>query len=259
MKIVIKNKEKFDIFANIFRYLPVFMEMVNINVSEDGIYLQGMDTSQVCLFELKLLKEWFTEYEIEKSYVLGIHCNTFYKVIHCLEDFNQIMKLEYNDGDCLKVSLESERINKYFDIPLIDIDSEMLEIPNCEYDVDIEIHSLNITNYVNQLMIFDEDFNIKCTQDNIFMSSKSESGSLSIEMNDSNIILYCIEEDKTLQQSFSLNYVKNMCAFSKITNSVVINLKDETPMRFHQSLDDVEVFENSENYIRIYLAPKMED
>ena len=37
-----------------------------------------------------------------------------------------------------------------------------------------------------------------------------------------------------------------MCSFSKITKSVVINLKSETPMRFHQSLDDVDIFENSE-------------
>ena len=259
MKIVIKEKEKFNVFSNIFRYLPLFMDMVNIHVNSEGIYLQGMDTSQVCLFELKLLEDWFTEFETEKSYVLGIHCNTFWKVIQCLEDINQIMKLEYDDGDNLKVSLESDRINKYFDLPLIDIDSEMLVIPECEYEVDIEIHSVNITNYVNQLMIFDEDFKITCTEDNIFMKSKSESGSLSIEMNDNNIILYSIEEGKKMEQTFALTYVKNMCSFSKITKSVVINLKDETPMRFHQSLDDVDIFENSKNYIRIYLAPKIED
>ena len=69
----------------------------------------------------------------------------------------------------------------------------------------------------------------------------------------------CIEEGKTFEETYALTYVKNMCSFSKITSSVVINLKSETPMRFHQSLDDVDIFENSKNYIRIYLAPKIED
>ena len=261
MKIVIKDKTKFDAFANVFRNLPLFMDLININVNEFGIYLQGMDNSQVCLFELKLKKEWFTEFIVEKNCVLGIHCLTFFKVIQCLEDNNQSMTLEYNDGDFLKVSLESDEktINKYFDLPLIDLDTETLVIPDTDYQVDMEISSNNITNYINQLMIFDETFTIKCNQENIIMKSKSESGSLSIEMTDENILLYMIEEDSEIEQTYSLKYVKSMCAFSKITQSIVINLKEETPMRIHLSLDDVDTFENSENYLRLYLAPKMDD
>ena len=263
MEIVIADKDKFTKFSSIFRHLPLFMDTVNIHVNTNGIYLQGMDTSQVCLFELRLQDDWFTSYQVEHNVVLGIHCNTFYKVIQCLEDNNQHMKLNYDDGDYLKISLEGSvatAANKYFELPLIDIDSEMLEIPETDYSVDIEIHSQIITNYINQLMIFDEDFKMNCTQDNIIMKSKSESGSLSIEMTDDNILLYCLEEGfESLDLTFCLTYIKHMCNFSKITKSVVINLKDNTPLRFHQSFDDVEVFEDSKNYLRFYLAPKIED
>ena len=94
MEIVIADKDKFTKFSSIFRHLPLFMDTVNIHVNTNGIYLQGMDTSQVCLFELRLQDDWFTSYQVEHNVVLGIHCNTFYKVIQCLEDNNQHMKLK---------------------------------------------------------------------------------------------------------------------------------------------------------------------
>lgn len=265
MEVVISDKTKFSQFANVFRYLPVFnMELVNINVSIKGIYIQGMDSSQVCLFELNLTNDWFDSFETDKSYVLGIHSLTFYKVIQCLEDNEQVMKINYSDEDFLHIALEnsngSKKINKYFELPLVDIDMEMLDIPDTNYSVDMEIKSQSVSNYIEQLLIFDETFTLTCSSDTINMKSKSESGSLSIEMSEENILMYVVEEDmEKIEMCFALNYVKNMCAFSKITNSVVISLSENTPMRFHQSLDDCDVFEDAESYIRLYLAPKMDD
>jgi len=263
MKLVISNKKKFKIFSNVFRYLPVFMDTVNINITNKGMYMQGMDTSQVCLFELKLLPSWFDIFELDKDSVLGMHCITFYKVIQCIEDVEQTMTLTYNDGDNLNIAIESDeknKVNKYFELPLIDIDTDMLDIPETEYTIDMEIHSNTIANYITELSIFDEEFTIMCNQDKISMKSKSESGSLIIEMCEDSILLYAIEEDiDGIEQKYSLKYVKDICSFSKITDSVVINLKEETPMRFHQSLDEVDLFTESENYLRFYIAPKIED
>tara|TARA_A100001011_G_C14303293_1_gene841882 strand:- start:2510 stop:3304 length:795 start_codon:yes stop_codon:yes gene_type:complete len=264
MEIVISNKEKFVKFSSIFRHLPLFMDMVNIHVDEFKMYVQGMDSAQVCLFELRLDKEWFDSYKVEKSCVLGIHCNTFYKVIQCIEDKEQEMKLMYKDGDDLEVLLkgtETNKVDKYFQLPLIDIDSDMLQIPSTEYSVDMEITSGSITNYINELAIFDETFTLSCGQDNIVMKSKSESGGLSIIIKDEAIVSYAIEEDNdfSVDMDFSLKYVKDMCTFSKITDTVIINIKNETPMRFHQTLDDSEDAESSTNYIRMYIAPKFED
>ena len=265
MEVIISDKIKFGQFSNVFRYLPVFnMELVNINVSSKGIYIQGMDSSQVCLFELKLKEDWFDSFKTDKSYVLGIHSRTFYKVIQCLEDNEQVMKMNFNDDDYLNVALENKngenKINKYFELPLVDIDMEMLDIPETDYSVDMEIRSQSISNYIEQLLIFDETFTLSCSNETIKMKSKSESGSLSIEMSEENILMYAVEDGmKNIEMCFALNYVKNMCAFSKITKSVIISLSNDTPMRFHQSLDDSEIFEESESYIRVYLAPKLDD
>ena len=158
-----------------------------------------MDAAQVCLFELKLKEDWFDSFKTDKSYVLGIHSLTFYKVIQCLEDNEQVMKINFNDGDYLNIALENKNgekgINKYFELPLVDIDAEMLDIPETEYSIDMEIMSQSISNYIGQLLIFDETFTLCCSNETIKMKSKSENGSLSIEMSDENILMYAVEDN----------------------------------------------------------------
>ena len=39
------------------------------------------------------------------------------------------------------------KVNKYFELPLIDIDTDMLDIPVTEYTVDMEIHSNTIIRF----------------------------------------------------------------------------------------------------------------
>ena len=97
MELTISTKQKFDAFSGVFRNLPVFMDIVNMNVDKNGIYIQGMDNSHVSLFELNLTNDWFDSFETDIKYVLGIHCATFYKVIQCLEDSEQVLKLKYSE------------------------------------------------------------------------------------------------------------------------------------------------------------------
>jgi proliferating cell nuclear antigen len=259
MKFIISDKNKFQVFSTLFRHLPTFTETINLHVTDEGIYAQGMDSSQISLFEINLAKEWFDEFVCEKNCVIGLMCSIFFKVFQCIDSLEQKMTFNYTDDkDFLDITLEGDNVKKEFQISLLDIDMEMLNIPETEYDVDIEIKSLDISNYINQMLIFDETFSLRCTQEEIIMKSNSESGSMSIILSDDSIIEYAIEEELDLTQNFSLNYIKKMCAFSKMTRHTFINMKRDTPMRFHQSLDDKKC-EESNNYIRFYLAPKLDE
>ena len=74
---------------------------VNIEFNNDTVYIQGMGHSQVCLFELLIQKDWFTEYEVNKPFVMGIHCEFMFKMLDCLEDGQKITMY-------MKMVIESE-------------------------------------------------------------------------------------------------------------------------------------------------------
>ena len=73
MKFVITEPTKVKAFATIFRQLKNIVADVNIEFNDDTVYIQGMGQSQVCLFELLIQKDWFTEYEVNKPFVKNLN------------------------------------------------------------------------------------------------------------------------------------------------------------------------------------------
>ena len=136
MKLVITEPTKVKAFATIFRQLKNIVADVNIDFNYDTVYIQGMGQSQVCLFELLIQKDWFTEYEVNKPFVMGIHCEFMFKMLGCLEDGQKITMYMKEDADKLSVDFESigenKTIRKCFEMPLMNIDSEHLIIPETE-------------------------------------------------------------------------------------------------------------------------------
>ena len=63
MKITIHTPQKADKFTTIFQHLKLLTDHVNMNFSNDGLYMQCLDNNHCCLFECKLAAEWFDNYE----------------------------------------------------------------------------------------------------------------------------------------------------------------------------------------------------
>ena len=64
MKFEIVDKKRCLEFINIFSNLKYFTESINLMISEDKLYVQGMDQSHVCVYELFLDKAWFHLWEV---------------------------------------------------------------------------------------------------------------------------------------------------------------------------------------------------
>jgi len=49
-----------------------------------------------------------------------------------------------------------------------------------------------------------------------------------------------------------------MCGFSKISNIAYLHCSNETPVKLHYSLDGADS-SASKNYVRFFVAPRLED
>ena len=70
MKLHIETKEKLVFFISLFQQLRLFTKTLCIFFNDDNIYIQGMDASHVCLYESKLMSDWFYYYEKKEATVL---------------------------------------------------------------------------------------------------------------------------------------------------------------------------------------------
>ena len=252
MKIVITEPQKIVQFTNVLKQLSNFVNEINLYVNTDGIYMQGMDSAQISLVELTLTSDWFNEYETKKSEVLGLHTQTLFKVLSCMEE-PQVITMSSNNGDSLEISFEEEgTIPKYFVISLIDFESEVLTIPEVEYELDLTMNVSKIQKLLNQLSIFDETIDVSYSDTNMELKTKGDLGTMTVMLTDDLVEELAIEEDigeKTL--SYSLKYFNELCKFTKVSENLTMHINEGVPLKVCYLLG------TKNDSLKLYLAPKV--
>jgi len=269
MKLVLTDSRKVGQFACILRHLKNVSCDIEIMVTEDGLYTQGMDMSHACLFELNLNKDWFGEFEADEGpYHLGINCEVIFKILNCLDD-DQNIELVYDGDDYLYITLYSrdgeQGIRKEFQLPLMSLDVELMKIPKVEYSADIQMVSSEFSELIGQLSIFGHNMQINCSEDCIKMTGKGEMGQMNAIIKEEDIIMYAIEEDTVLDLTYAMDYLSQISSFSKVNKKINIHVSKNLPMKIQYDMDDVmdekddDEDNDAVNYIRFFLAPKFED
>ena len=273
MKLILKDKAKVTIFANIFHNLKNILDDANISFMPTHLYMQGMDGTHALLVELKIESEWFDEYEVGTNDTFGLHCETFYKIINCLKEDQYIeLTLEPAD-DKMCISFQGgDTIAKEFQLSRIDMDVELMEIPDVEYQADICIKSKEFSEIMKELVIFNDTVQVRCTDEQIELLASGILGSMKASIKETDIITYAIEEDTTLELNYALNFLDKVCHFHKIAQDLYIHCSIEYPMKLHYSLvdepEEEEEEDNEENmskvdinksFCRFFIAPKVDE
>jgi len=256
MKLVITEKNKVHQLVAIFRHLNGIVTDVNINLKSDSLYIQGMDASHACLIEINIEKEWFDGFEIEEG-VMGVNCGMLFKIIDCWKD-GQTITIYSKNYDKLSVDFEGENtLTKRFEIPLMDIDSDVMEIPETEYQVDLCLKSTDFKEIISELSIFNNTLQLNCDEEKVILKAHGDSGTATVEIKQDDIDEYAVEEDSSLSISYGIKYINAVCAFHKLNKYIYIHSSQNIPIKLQYSLDDED--NNGRNFVRFFIAPKIED
>ena len=76
MLLTITEKTKKDIFISLFHLLKAASSSITIIFLEDHAYIQGMDSSHVCLFDARIYNVWFDKYEIQDDDLKNVCLNS---------------------------------------------------------------------------------------------------------------------------------------------------------------------------------------
>ena len=255
MKLEIVDKKRCGEFINIFSNLKHFTDSISLMISEEKLYIQGMDQSHVCVYELFLDNSWFHLWEVSSDETYGFQLSMFNKILHTCSD-TQMIRMEGNlESDKLRVEFTSEvkgDFNKFFEIPLMDIDSEMLHIPECDYEVDIVMESKKFKSLIDELSQFNDTMTFKCDEGEFSVESNGESATMKVVIDMDDIESYGVIEDETVDASFGLKYLAQMCQFHKLVSNCTIHISRNMPIQIKFDISD-------DSRMRFYLAPKIDD
>lgn len=255
MKILIKDNSKTNKISIIFNNLKHFSDSIVLNFNEDGVYIQGMDSSHICLFECKITSEWFDDYLYTDDVAeIGISTKILGKVISTFSE-GQVMEIEAKkNSDYLILNfINGEKsCDKFFELPILDINIEKLIIPEMESDVDLTLSSKRMYELVSEFQIFNDDLEMSFTDTEILMKASGIDGSLTVKMALDDVSEYAIGENLLLKQTFSLRYIHMMCNFNKLCSEMVLAFKKNSPMLLYYDLED-------NSYIRFFMASKFDE
>lgn len=268
----IENKKNVIAFSVIFSNLKKMFEETNIYLRESGMYIQIIDSTHACMCEIKLDASWFDKYEIKHDVVFGINLEVFDKIINCL-DRNYTITIQYDENsDKVKIILTNGEIFKIFDMCIIMIDADLMDIPEVEYSADIIMKSAVFKDYFKEFVMFGEYVKINCDEENITFDINGENTNYKIIVKDKYLEEYAIEEDVSLSPMYNLSYISFVTSFIKLNTFMSINISENYPLKLEYKIKDGKQTDNDKNEskenpeetstfgsMKFYIAPRIDD
>lgn len=260
MDILIQSPEKCEQFCAMFQHIKFMTEHINLVFEKKQIYIQCIDNSHVAIMELRIPDAWFSRYDhsAAANITIGINVVLFHRILASREKNQQIHLLFAEGEDTLAFHLTSENkteFDKHFEMPLIDVDAEIMEIPVIDYQAELSLSSSHFYGLVHQLKMFGDTMDIQCSEDRIMLASHSPNqGKMFVEINIDDLSAFAIEENGKLDLSFSLGYLNNIMQYHKLAKEVEIGFSDSTPMKVKFGLASDPPLD-----LVFYLAPKVSD
>lgn len=225
----------------------------NVDWTEEGITIQGMDASHVALSNVFLSKKDCIFYHIKESITIGVDMIRLSKLLGISDNEDSLEFFIKSDDDAtINMSLVSvdNKKRSHFQIPLLDIDSESLNIPDMIYKGQVAQNSTNILNTVRDLSIFGDSVTLGIENDEFKIKVEGDFGKGERAWKDG--ILQTTKNINELKQSYPVKYMLMALKGNCVSPNVLLEMSSGSPIRISYS------FGNGSKIIN-YVAPKMEE
>merc|ERR1712187_313459 len=164
---------------------------VNFDCSEKGLQVQSMDSSHVALVSLMLRESAFSEFKCDRPTSLGMNVDSLGKILKMCGQSDSLKLKWKNEADTVTFQCEGgdqDRISE-FDLKLMQIESEHMEIPEQQYKVIARLPSSEFQKICKDLKEFGETMQVKASKEGISFSVAGDVGT-------GNVMLKQRESDK---------------------------------------------------------------
>ena len=265
MKLVINSESKIQKLIVMFKVLKQVTNMITVYCDKDKLYIQALDPAKISIADYTLYAKWFDEYEIDNDTHFGVNTSTFCSVLGYYIE-NGKLTLEFSDDSdklCISYDTDDEKAivtHKTYNVPLIDIESDLLSMPDLEYEADLGMSLSLFNSIISEISSFSSGINFNIDEDSIkfktrdhcFTSEDKIDCETEINIDIENVDEFSIDEDCKINVSFTTSYISYVSNFVKIFKNVKIGMSNDMPLQL--------LFEEEDNYtIKLYVAPAIDE
>jgi proliferating cell nuclear antigen len=235
----------------IFEVLKDIINDVNVYFTPAGVKILTLDTARVTLVHMFLSAENFEEYECTGEFIAGLNMSNTHKLLKSITN-NDTLTLRIEGRDILEIKIENtvKNSNTSFRLKLLDINEDILDVPEIEMDLVTTIPSVDFQRVTRDMANLSADLIIKRSGTQLVLSCEGEFA-------DQTTVIQCGTEGPTEEVGnvFSLKYINMFTKATNLCSSVQLfqDSKDSNmPIVVRYAIANL-------GDVKFYLAPKVSD
>jgi len=256
MKLQITELNKAIEWIELFKFIKQLNPYVTFMCKETELYIQLMDDSHICLIDISIPSTWFSSY-ITEGQTFSVMSTVMVKIF-AMYTANTVIQLETTDeklrieflGDINPKNKKYDLSKKVFEINLMDIEKDILTPSMPDTKLDFVMKTKSFDKYMNELAAFGDEVALSCKDEKLFMMSKGDEGSLSIEIEGEHLEEFSVVEGYEMVSRYCLKYLQYISKLHMIYPTVHIYADDSSP---------IVIKFDSEIKIQYFLAPKCDE
>lgn len=251
--------ESTNFLSQLLSVVRVIIDEINFEFTENGLEFQAIDSSHVSLVSLNIPKESFLSYQITKRLTIGINLDSMLKILKTAEIDDVVKFKKEEKDDNLKImfskSFKSNEEISTYELKLIDIDQEMLTIPDYEECCEIRMTSKKLYKMLNDFQNFSDTVRVLINNGEIVEAifdldgEKAKAKKQLYHKTDEVEIRTAVDE---FRAAFSIRHLFQFAKAYTITPVVVVKLKEMAPIML------IYVLPNN-GKLSFFLAPKSDE
>jgi proliferating cell nuclear antigen len=243
------------LFKKALDAIKEFLPTTEMIVSSDGMRISGMDTAKVCFIDFFLSAEECDSIECPETISLGISTGLITKILSIATTGSDNITLHVSEeSDKLGLSIRSETSARQaeFELPLIDLNEDAIEIPDMDYAAVVKAKTSDIAGLFKDAALFGDDATLTLNADGFHVNAIGEGGSANLTLENTEGREMELEEEE-VKVKYSIKYLQNILrGGGSLSTMADIAFETAKPIRT--------IFRFGKNsHFTAYLAPKMDD
>lgn len=219
-----------------------------VNITVDGLTgmrIQAMDSANVSLVFMVLEPGSFLSFECDRPFQLGVHLESLHKVLRLCGDDGELT-LQHKGDDVLVI----KNAHSKFDLKLLEIESDTMELPTVQYEKILEMPSGDMSRIFRDLREFGDVVGVHVDSEKMTFTVDGSIGSGSTDVPFTNVSVIENMAGNYIA-SYSLKYLSMFARASSTSSRVRICLSGEMPLSLRFEFD-------CHGYIQYFLAPQID-
>jgi len=238
-------------FISILDAISTVVDEAVFTANEEALTLRSLDSARSAMVDVKLPKQFFTEYEATGQTNIGIRIKDLIKIAKLGKRGVTQFVLEVPEGsNILKLTFIGKASTRTFELPLLDLTFEQIPVPKVKYEATIKIVTDELYDAVKAVSTFSDHVEFKATREKFIVSSGSEKGKGVSEYTKDQLIDLNVEGEEVIS-AYSSNYLLDMVAYSELSEVLEISFASRKPAKFYYSLING-------GELTFYVAPRSE-